>query len=284
MSTMSVFAADRLSANSSGMSRLPSRGGGGHGLIAWAGVAAVALVVLAVAGLVDPPEDAVEPASAPPAVWADIGMPDRLFGLDAAGFGGTPRLYEARRHVTGGGRQDFLTYGQGFAEAAYLRLSLYRVGSEPVPRVDFFVDLTRTAALAGLSVIRSGLPSPQATRFGDFEVAELGVTDGTAERTCLGLRFISDPAGLRMAGLACPTGPVLDRNALTCLLDRLTLTRGGEDAALDALFAASDSGRAAACPKAPGGDRQGLRAFAAPQKVFVSTRKGAVPPAHSARE
>ena len=277
MSMMSDFVAERRPATVPGMGRLPSRGGG-RGLVVLAGVGTLALAALMLAGLLDPEAEAPQPSAPPPPGWEEIVAPAQRFTLDSAEFGHAPALYEARRHLAGGGRQDFLTFGANFATAPYLRLALYQVGEETAPRVDFFVDLTRTAALAGLSVIRSTLPQPQATRFGAFDVAELGVTDGASERMCLGFRFRPEGADLRLAGFACAAEKVLDRNQLACVLDRLEPAAGLDDPRLAAVFADARAAADQGC--AP--PRAGVRNIAAPQKVLPVTRKGAVPAGRTA--
>jgi hypothetical protein len=270
MSTMSDFAAERRPAIVPGRGRLPSRGGG-RGFAVLAVLGSVALVALMLGGFLGPEADAPVPSAPPAPGWEEIVAPVPLFRLATTDFGRGAPLYEARRNKAGGGRQDFLTFGGDFPAAPYLRLALYRVGQEKAPRVDFFVDLTRTAALGGLSVIRSGLPAPLVTRLGAFDVAELGVTDGTIERTCFGFRSGAGSQDVRLAGFACANGGGLERAQLACLLDRWEATGAPEEPQVAALL-----GKAAgetACPR----PQTGLRSNAALQKILPVPRKGAVP-------
>ena len=255
-------------------------------------LSAVGLAVLAgllATGTFEPAESPVAPQEAPPPAWVDVGKPLRLFALPSTEFGREPRLYEARRHRNGGGRQDLLTYGQAFASGPYLRLGLYRLGAEEAPHVGFYLDLTRAAGLAGLSVTRSAQPAIMQTRFGDMDVADLVVSEGTVERNCLGFRAAFDHPGLRLTGFACSDAKPLDRAALACALDRLDLVSAGEDRAMADFFAAAEAGRGKGCATGKGeagwldsrGAAPKLRNAAANQKVIPPTRKGAVPATRS---
>ena len=145
------------------------------------------------------------------------------------------------------GRQDYLSAGTPDGLGPYLRLAVYRIGSEPAPDVPLFVDVARRAADASLGIRRSGTPYELTTRFGRFEALDLDV-DSHAVPACTGFRVrIANPT-LQMAGLVCgtPQRP-FTRTALTCLLERIDLNSAGEDAPLAQFFAASELARNPAC-------------------------------------
>jgi hypothetical protein len=177
-----------------------------------------------------------------------------MFNLPAPELAKLEKRYEARRHRLGGGRQDFLAFGNPAGPGPYLRLDLYRPGQEEVADATFFVELARRAAEAGLSIVRSAPPEALTTRFGVFELADMSLATGKAETgtPCLGFRNAAANAELRMAGFFCPnpnsSEKRLDaRMTLGCLIDRLDLNIAGEDRALAAFFAASEMRRSPAC-------------------------------------
>lgn len=187
--------------------------------------------------------------------WVDIGRPIELYALQSNEFGREPRRYEARRHRTGGGRQDVLAYGAEFGEGPYLRLSLYRIGREPAPAASFFVDLARQAAQAGLAVARSAQPAPLATKFGPLETADVLLERGSTEATCLAFRLLAGDVDFRLDGMACGESAAPDRASLACVLDRLDLISGSGDPPLLRFFTEAEQRRGQTCQARPAGAR-----------------------------
>lgn len=181
--------------------------------------------------------------------WIDVRQPRPFFNLDTPEFRRLTLTYEARRHRTGGGRQDILTLGKLDGQAPYLRLVLYRVGGEPVANATLLVDLVRTAAAAGLSITGSLAPEDLATRFGDFQTMDLDLAAGRGAPTqCLGFRKAALEGSFRISGFACgtPSKP-LSRLTLACLIDRLDLASADKDQELAGFFAASELWRDPVC-------------------------------------
>ena len=188
--------------------------------------------------------------AAPLPAWTDIRQPIELFGLNAPDLPRSTLTYEARRHRTGGGRQDILTFGKlNGDQAPFVRLMLYRVGAEKPTQAPLFVELARLAADAGLSITRSLAPEELATRFGDFETADIDLAAGAGAATpCLGFRGAGLDSSFRISGVACgiPAKP-LSRPALACLLDRLDLNSAADDGTLAGFFAATELRRDPIC-------------------------------------
>lgn len=194
------------------------------------------------------PPAQLEQAAAPAPAWTQINRPFQLYGLDAPEVAKLSRSYEARRHLSGGGRQDILTFGSPTRDSAYFRLVLYRLGEEEVPHAPLFVELARRAADGGLAITKSLAPVLLATRFGDAEVADVTLTaaEGTS-LLCLGFRMEAKTLPWRMTGFACGGPKPLPRLALECLFDRLDLNTAGEDRALATFFAETELRRNPAC-------------------------------------
>ncbi len=101
---------------------------------------------------------------APPPAWAPIAKSQPLFAIAAPDFSLQPRTYAARRHRTGGGQQDILDFGDVAGPGPYLRLIIYRVGTEATLEAPF---LSNSRAAPPKPDARSLSPlSPQPCRRG----------------------------------------------------------------------------------------------------------------------
>ncbi|WP_296714540.1 hypothetical protein [Rhodoblastus sp.] len=224
-------------------------------------VAAVGLVVVGAGGLLaqwpgsDRSEETFAPASQPAqpgaqrAVWLEVPKPLRLFDLSAPSLAHEKRLYAARRHTTGGGREDALTFGEFAGAGPFFRLAIYRHGAEKTADAAFFVDMARRGAQLGLSLGRANVAQTQATRFGDFETAAMTMTEGGVTRdACRGFRFSAAQLGLTIAGFFCGADDeAASAGALACLVNRLDLISSGEDGALRDFFASAQARGARGC-------------------------------------
>jgi hypothetical protein len=207
------------------------------------------------------------PHLAPLPAWIDIANPAELFRLEAPEFTKQTKIYTARRHRTGGGRQDILALGDLNGAGPFFRIVLYRVGEEATPPAAFFVDLARRAAETGHAITFAAQPTALPTRIGIFEAADLSLTRaGSADTSCLGFR-IGDAAKLRLAGFACggekdaAAATFMSKATLACLLDALELTPSADEKDLVAFFAARELNDDTACDET-GETRSSLAAIA----------------------
>ncbi len=193
------------------------------------------------------------PVAAPLPAWIEIASPPEVFSLKAPEFSGDATHYVARRHRTGGGRQDILEFGGSNENAPLLNLLIYQPGNEATPDSSFYVELARRAAETGRAIIRAEQPVEMTTRFGAFEVARLGLArDSASPRECLGFRFANTEPNLRITGFACGGGaalasPLTSKAALACLIDQLDLAPATEDKGLIDFFAAHYAIRSPDC-------------------------------------
>jgi hypothetical protein len=173
------------------------------------------------------------PAMPAKPTWTPITKPLRLYALDAPDILTSLTSYEARRHNSGGGRDDILTFGSVDGAHVFLQLSIFHAQQETLPVSSFFLDMARAAAEAGLAVDHSTVPAPLATRFGSFDVADVALGQASNPSNCLGFRFFVDSPNLRFRGVYCGTAThPADRGALRCLINRLDLVSAGDDSAL----------------------------------------------------
>ncbi|WP_294539479.1 hypothetical protein [uncultured Rhodoblastus sp.] len=213
---------------------------------------AICLTSLTVAGLLAQWRAASPVREAPPSpapVWLDIARPSRLYDLSAPQLAHEKFTYAARRHSTGGGREDLLTFGEFAAKKWFLRLSVYRHGEEKTADAPFFVDMARRAAPLGLSLDHVKLERSEKTRFGDLETADMTLSENSFSRgNCRGFRLVRAAPGLTLSGLACaPGAEPLSAPDLICLIDRLDLSTAGDDRPLRDFFAEAQARRMRSC-------------------------------------
>ncbi|CAN2535383.1 hypothetical+protein [Methylocapsa aurea] len=186
------------------------------------------------------PPAAVAPVSAP------LVRPERVaaFRLEAPEIDKEPKsTFDPL--LPSGGRQETHAFGAFDNGRPYLRLDILQPAGEKLGNSDFFLDVARHAAQAGLSVVRIGQPTPLVTRAGAFEAAEIklslregGVAAAAAgERSCLAVRLVNASLSMEIAGIACGAGAKpMDRRAMGCLLDRVYYLPSGENKALARSF------------------------------------------------
>jgi hypothetical protein len=208
-------------------------------------LAGVCAALLVAAGFLAPPPQAVPESTAPasvasPVAWFEITGPAPVYALAAPQLLHEKFTYQARRHASGGGREDSLTFGDFAGGRIFLRLAVYRHGAEKTAEdAPLFVEMARRAAPLGLSVVHASFEPDQPTRFGALEMATLTLSAGESKReNCRGFRLVQRTQGVTIAGLACAAAAeTLTAADLACLVNRLDLSSPGDDRALRAFFA-----------------------------------------------
>ncbi|MFV0279589.1 MAG: hypothetical protein ACK5JM_02365 [Rhodoblastus sp.] len=215
--------------------------------------------VLALGSVISAWEEPVAPEPAKPApasYWMDVTRPLAMFAYDSAEFAPAPDNFTMRRHTTGGGREDILTFGNFAGEGAWLRISIHQVGEEGAADRSLFVETALHASEAGLALDKLSNAAPLPTRFGLAEWADARLAapaDGAKRENCAVFRFAETNPALRVSGLACaPGGQPYNRSQMSCLVGRLDLAAAGGDDALQKFFARSELARDAACPPGRG--------------------------------
>lgn len=243
------------------------------------GVSAIAVLagaLLFVRPAVEAPQSAAAPAAARSAsatgssasmnaeIFATAPSPvpvakrSAAFDIDAAELAKEKKAYSLQQRE-GGGRQDTVSFGEFDGGKFYLRLDILQTPGEKLGNSDFYLDMARHAAQAGLTVARIGQPSPLASRFGAFESADIRLSQTSddaapavaGERACLAVRLLNAKFAVEITGLACGAGAKpIDRRTVSCLLDRLQYAPGGEDKGLERLFSKTED-RGQSCFAAP---------------------------------
>jgi hypothetical protein len=180
-------------------------------------------------------EVAVEPEPRPE--WVTVAKPYPAFLLTLPDLGEESR-YAILRNQDGGGRKDIMTFGELGRSLRYVMVEIYRPGSEierfgnPMSEI-----AARAAELSPVAVPRPSLPLK--TKFGTFSTAEFSAGRFGIGH-CIGfVRSMNDPR-LQIAGMSCSMDHLVNRNAVACALDRLSLMSAGSDPDIAKFFAQAE--------------------------------------------
>ncbi len=184
-----------------------------------------------------PAASGIEPA--PRVEWIDVAKPFPAFALPMSELADSKYSYGMRRHATGGGRQDIMSWGDMPGAAPHLMVEIYR------PAMEF---THFGSAQEEIAARIEGLVSPLAikaagsmeTKFGSMSLVEFTVSQEPA-RHCLGFVRPFDYPRLQILGWYCTNGPeLIERDLTACALDRLTLLAAGSDAKVGEMFARAE--------------------------------------------
>ena len=178
----------------------------------------------------------MEPA-APRLAWTTAEHPLPAFELLAPELAGSPYSYAIQRRADGA-RKDLLSFGDPAAPGPYATVEVYRPGTAS----DRFLDASSEIATRIIAYTVTDDVKPDgfiASKFGQVALVDFAIAPGGHERRCLGFaRALREPP-LQIAGWYCSAGrEVIDRAAVGCLVDRLTLVNG--DAKLAEVFARAE--------------------------------------------
>jgi len=201
-------------------------------LLAYAAGIAVLAVMAAELLRTEPVVAAVQPM--PRSEWIAVGRPYPAFALTLPDLGEEAH-YAIRRHAEGGGRKDSITFGEPGRSLRYVMVEIYRPGTELERFADAASEITaRAGSLRPAGPARAGLPLD--TKFGsastvEFAVGRFGIGH------CIGFVRAFEAPRVQIAGLSCSMNSIVNRNAIVCALDRLTLLSAGSDPDIGKLFA-----------------------------------------------
>ena len=196
---------------------------------------------------------------APKPAWIEVDRPWPAFQLAMPGFGEEDTHYAIRRHAEGGGRKDTLSFGELGKTRRFVSFEIYRAGREIPAFASAAEEARELAAEHGrVTGLRSSIPI--GSKFGQFRTFEFAIGPFSGY-TCLGFVRAMDTPRVQIGGLACNMNLLIDRSALSCALDRLSLVSAGSDPDIARLFAKAELNRSFcgqrdhllyATPKRPG--------------------------------
>jgi hypothetical protein len=174
--------------------------------------------------------------------WIEIERPRPAFALSIPEAADVPSSYTILRHTGGGGRKDILALGEADGFAPYLRIEIYRAGSEQDHFAEPAIAIAESAAALG-PVLLPQTDEPLASKFGPLSMAAFDTSKGAA-RHCRGFARNYDDPRMQLSGWFCQGGTeFVERTTLACALDRLTLLAAGSEPKIGALFAQAELNR-----------------------------------------
>jgi hypothetical protein len=204
-------------------------------------IGAIALLSVAAAELFQsaPVVAAVEPAARPD--WTAVTKPHPAFHLALPDIADEPH-YAILRHGEGGGRKDILSWGEPGGSGRHVTIEIYRPGSEREDFADPLATIGRLAA--GLESALRVRDSHQdslvlASKFGPIVTADFSF-GGDGGGHCVGFARAFEAFRVQISGLSCDRHALIDRGAIACALDRLTLLSAGSDPGIARLFAQAE--------------------------------------------
>lgn len=183
-----------------------------------------------------PAIDPVDVADRPQ--WVEIEKPFPAFALAIPEAAGVPSQYAILRNRAGAGRKDVLSLGEPDGTAPYLKVEVYRPGSEIRHFARPEAEIAKAAAALRPAQLDRG--EPLSSKFGSLAIVPFMATQGTP-RHCLGFVRAYDEPRLQLSGWFCQGGDdFVDRSTLACALDRLTLLSAGSEPKVGTLFATAE--------------------------------------------
>jgi len=179
----------------------------------------------------------IEPAPRPE--WTTVSKPFPAFSLAMPELISAGTNYEIRRHSTGGGRKEILSWGELGGDGPNLVVEIYRPGTEFTRFGNAALEIaSRTEEQVAPADIRPA--ETIESKFGPIPAVEFGTKSG-ASRQCLGFVRDFDRPRMQLAGWYCAAASEqLEHGTVSCALDRLTLLAAGSDAKLGELFARAE--------------------------------------------
>lgn len=170
----------------------------------------------------------------PVAEWRQVAKPFAAFSLPMPELAESRYEYALRRHVSGGGRQDILSWGALKGATPHLMVEIYR----PLAERSGFASAEEeiAARLKGRDAGSLRSAGEMETKFGTMSLVEFSL--GAPLRRCLGFVHAYENPQLQILGWHCGSGAAaVERGLAACALDRLTLLAAGSEPKVRELFA-----------------------------------------------
>jgi hypothetical protein len=182
--------------------------------------------------------------------WTAAVRPQPAFAAPVADFANRSESYEILRHAQGGGRKDILRWSAASSEAPLSQIELYRPGTEliafgpPASEITARVAQGRPDAVQAAGVIE--------TKFGPVALVGFASHASGKPQPCIGFAHSFDTPKMQISGWTCQGGSAqTQRQAIACVLERLTMLSAGNDPNLAELFARAELRRSSCNHSAP---------------------------------
>jgi len=173
--------------------------------------------------------------------WIDGTRANGAFALESPALDGLDARYQVRRHRSGGGRKDELTFGSPEKAGPYVRLSFYRPGAEGIAEPDVLEAVTTLATESRINADLQETSGKVRTKFGDLPAVNMRVYVKDGWRNCLAVAGAWSDPRFGLVGWWCNAGPeMVALGEFACLIDRATLMSAGGDDQLAEFFARAE--------------------------------------------
>jgi hypothetical protein len=202
----------------------------------------LAIVALMAASFFQESRSSLNINPVPIPAWTMAEHPYPAFELLMPELSGSPYSYAILRRNTDKARKDVLTWGQPDAgEAAarpYAMVEIFRPGTHGENFLDAPSEIA--ARLIDDAIADDVKPIGVVdSKFGPMPIVDFAIAPQGHLRRCLGFARAFDNPAMQIAGWYCSAGAeVVDRSALACMIDRLTVVNG--DTPITALFARAE--------------------------------------------
>ena len=172
--------------------------------------------------------------------WIEVNRPYPAFELAMPDQSAKPANYAIWRRAVDGARKDVLTWGTAAEPGPFISIEIYRSGDRTEPFID--PDSEIAARIVPYTVSDDVKPAGRIdSKFGTVPLVDFSIATRGLQRRCLGFARAFTRPPMQIAGWYCSPGEeIVDRAALACVLDRLTILTAGGDPGLDALFARAE--------------------------------------------
>lgn len=206
-------------------------------VLAYLGALAVMAVAAAELLRSAPVAAGIEPA--PRVDWIDVAKPFPAFSLPMSELADSGYAYGMRRHTTGGGRRDIMSWGELQGDAPHLTVEVYRPGAEFTRFGSAQQEIAeRIEGLVSASAIKPA--GSMESKFGPMALVQFAASRQPA-RQCLGFMRSFEYPRMQIVGWHCAGGPEpVEHDLVACALDRLTLLAAASDAKIGELFARAE--------------------------------------------
>jgi hypothetical protein len=176
--------------------------------------------------------------SRPQSEWIEIPRAQGAFALNSSSLEGLDAHYVVRRHRSGGGRKDELTFGDPGGRRSYIRIVFYRPGAEGMAERDPLEAVVEVASQSSIDADLQETNRRLATKFGALPIVTMMVKSVTGPRYCIATAAAWSDPRLGLTAWWCNEGAELVAHGdFACLLDRLALMSAGGDDRLAEFFA-----------------------------------------------
>jgi hypothetical protein len=173
--------------------------------------------------------------------WMEVVRAQGAFALEAEELKGLEFRYTVRRHRTGGGRSDELSFGSVDADGPYARVSAYRPRREGLSERTALDAVAAVAAISGIHAEYEERGILLETKFGVMPTVRLAIPANGRTRNCLAAAGAWTEPRFRLVAWWCNDGPeIVAPGDFACLIDRIALMSAGGDDKLAEFFARAE--------------------------------------------